>query len=320
MSTQELMNVQVTPSVESLISAFLSGRSPQTIEAYRIDLENFRSYLQASSIQEAAKILLEAGSGQANACVLHYRNGLKESGLQHSTINRRLAAIRSMVKLARTFGLIAWSLEVENLKVESYRDTRGPGQIAIREMLTQLEAGTNPKDVRDIALVRLLFDLALRASEVTGLNIEDVDLGAGTISVLGKGKSQKVTMTLPPQTTVAITNWIWIRGIAPGPLFFNYDRARKGQRLTRAGLYQVVRRLGEKVDVKTRPHGIRHTAVTQAIKLAQVNGITLPEVKQFSRHASLQTLQIYADRERDVGGRLAALVSQSAEPERAKKK
>ncbi len=320
MSIQVLTNDQALYSFDSLITAFLSGRSPQTIEAYRIDLEDFRSYLQVLTIQEAAKVLLEAGPGQANACVLHYRNHLKEAGLQHSTINRRLAAIRSMIKLARTFGLIVWSLEVENMKVEAYRDTRGPGQSAIREMIAQLEVGSNPKDVRDLALIRLLFDLALRASEVTALDIDDLDLGAGTISVLGKGKSQKITMTLPPQTAVAITNWIGVRGTGPGPLFINYDRARKGQRLTRAGLYQVVRRLGEKVDVKTRPHGIRHTAVTQAIRLAQLNGITLPEVKQFSRHASLQTLQIYADRERDVGGRLAALVSQSTESEREKKK
>lgn len=88
-----------------LIGAFLSGRSEKTIQAYRQDLEDFRAFLGASTIDDTAKTLLSCGHGQANALALAYKTSLIERGLQAATVNRRLAALRSLVKLARTLGL-----------------------------------------------------------------------------------------------------------------------------------------------------------------------------------------------------------------------
>jgi len=69
--------------------------------------------------------------------------------------------------------------------------------------------------------------------------------------------------------------------------------------------------LGEKIGVKTRPHGIRHSAVTEAVKKAQQNGLDLEEVLDFSRHRDVRTLLIYRDRERNVQGKLSELVADS---------
>jgi integrase/recombinase XerC len=298
--------------VQKLVECFLTGRSQNTIDSYRVDLERFQHFLKLADLPAVAGSLIGLPPGEANALVLEFRNSLLAAGLQPSTINRRIAAIRSLVKLARTLGLVTWAIEIPKLRVESYRDTRGPGRGAIHEMLQILEKGRSTKEVRDYALLRLLFDLALRASEVVSLDLTDIDLAGNRIAILGKGQSQKSYFAMPKETSEAVSAWIAVRVSRDAPLFYNLDHSRMQKRLTRSGLYRIVRKLGLEVGVRTRPHGIRHTSITQAIKVAQLNGITLPEVRQFSRHASLQTLQIYADRERNLFGRIATLVSQSA--------
>lgn len=73
-----------------------------------------------------------------------------------------------------------------------------------------------------------------------------------------------------------------------------------------------MRGIGRGVGVRVRPHGLRHTAITAAVKAAQANGMSLEEVVDFSGHADVRTLMVYRDRERDVQGRLAALVADAS--------
>ena len=309
-------------SVDELVTAFLSARSPRTMEAYRIDLESLGDFIGLTSIRDTAQTIIAQSPGGANHLVLRYRNHLVEQKLAPATINRRLAAIRSLVKLARTLGLITWSIEIENLKSETYRDTRGPGRAAFLKMLEAVSGSRRSKDIRDVAILRLLYDLALRASELTHIDLGDLDLTNKTVSILGKGKLEKVKLSLPDLTVAAIQNWIDVRGPANenDPLFVNFDRAQKGERLTRCGLYQLIRGLGEKAaQIKTRPHGIRHTSISEACKIAQVQGLGLEEVLDHSRHASVTTLMIYRDRERNVQGKIASWISEGAEAVSASK-
>ena len=299
-----------TQKSAALVASFLSGRNERTVQAYRQDLEDFRAFAGAGDVDEAARLLLSGGHGEANALALAYKSSLVNRGLQAATVNRRLAAVRSLVKLARTLGMVPWALEVENVKAESYRDTRGPGQNGFVSLMEEAGKRTDGKATRDRALLRLLHDLALRRGELVALDLEDVDLQAGTVAVLGKGRTQKLTMSLPDPTKAALVEWLEVRGTHPGPLFVNYDHAGKGQgRLTGTGLYLVVRSLGEKTGRKVRPHGLSHTAITEACKAAQAHGMGLEEVMDFSRHKNVRTLMVYRDRERNVQGRLSALVA-----------
>ena len=113
---------------DELLAAFLSGRSDCTRRAYSQDLDDFRHFLGVGRVSEAAHLLLSRGHGNANALALAWRADLQERRLQAATINRRLAALRSLVQLARTLGIVPWTLEVRNVRAESYRDTRGPGR------------------------------------------------------------------------------------------------------------------------------------------------------------------------------------------------
>lgn len=314
--TPEALAVAPSPSLSvarhgsRLVAAWLAGRSERTLRAYSADVEDFRAFIGAEDASAAAERLLARGHGAANELALGYRANLLGRKLAPATVNRRLAALRSLVALARTLGIVPWELAVPSVKAEVLRDTRGPGRSAVGSILAALAERNGPKATRDAALVRCLYDLGLRRAEVVSLDLSHLDLAGSRVSVLRKGKRDRVWLDLPARTLEAVKAWIAVRGAEAGPLFTGF-RGGKGKRLDSTGVYRTVRAVGRAVGVKVRPHGLRHTAITEAVKAAHAAGISLEEVRDFSGHADVRTLMIYRDRERNVQGRLAALVSEA---------
>jgi integrase/recombinase XerC len=297
-------------AANELLYTFLTGRSETTLRAYRRDLEDFRRFTRDATISAATERLLRGGRAVSHQLVLNYRARLMERGLQAATINRRIAALRSLVKMARLVGFVTWSLEVSGVRSEPYRDTRGPGRAAVALLFDAAAEADARRAARDQAILHLLYDLGLRRGELVALDVEDVDLDRSALAVRGKGRSEKSFLTLPAPTVAVLADWLSYRGGIPGPLFTNFDRARKGDgRLTAGHVYKIVRGLGERVGVRAAPHGLRHTAITEACKAAQAAGIGLDEVLDFSRHKDVKVLMLYRDRERNVQGQLAALIA-----------
>jgi integrase/recombinase XerC len=292
---------------DRLLEAFYAGRNARTLAAYRADLESFCHFVGAATPAEASRRLFSVSHGEANGLALAYRARMTESGLQGATINRRLAALRSLVKLANTLGLISWTLAIENVKIQSYRDTRGPSPHGFKSLLATASEQEGAKRFRDVALLHLLHDLGLRRGEVVGLDVADFDVDSGRIAVLGKARSQKEFLTLPEQTKGALTAWLELRGTHGGPLFTNFDRAGKGSgRLTGAAIYHIVRKLGSVTSLTVRPHGLRHLAITTALDLT--NG-DMRSVQKFSRHRDVRILTVYDDNRLDLAGQVARLVA-----------
>ena len=145
--------------------------------------------------------------------------------------------------------------------------------------------------------------------ELVRLDLENADLAAGRLLVLGKGRSEREPITLPSPTAAALAEWIAARGAAPGPLFGNFDRAGKGSgRLTGAAVYAVVRKLGAGAGLTMRPHGLRHLAITTALDGTQGD---VRRVQRFSRHRDLRVLTVYDDNRRGLAGEVAALVAET---------
>lgn len=287
---------------EELVALFLESHSPTTMAAYRRDLDDFAAFC-GNDTPTTISDLLALPAGEANRRALAYRTHLRQRKLAPATINRRLAALRSLSKLARLLGQTSWVLEVTNLASEAYRDTRGPGRESVLKLLTLAE-----QSPRDYALLRLLYDLGLRRAEVCALDVADLE---GTrLWVLGKGRLEKVPLELPIPTQQALIDWLAVRGSAPGALFTNQDRSGKGDgRLSGRSVHRIVAKYAEELGVSARPHGLRHTAITEACKAAAAAGIGIEEVLDFSRHKSLAVLMRYRDRERNVQGKLAALIA-----------
>lgn len=160
--------------------------------------------------------------------------------------------------------------------------------------------------MRDRAILRLLYERALRCCEVVRLDLADVDLEAGVLAVLGKGRSSKEPLTLASPTTEAVRAWVAVRGPDAGPLFVNLDRAHQRQRLSGTAVYDVVRQLGEAVGIRARPHGLRHAAITEALD----RGTDVRAVQRFSRHRDLRILLVYDDNRTDLGGQVARAIAE----------
>ena len=158
-------SLRLVPAPTRLLAAWLDGRSERTRLAYSQDLDAFRAFIGAATVDAAAAHLLGRGHGAANETALGYRAHLRGRALSANTINRHLASLRSLVQLARTLGMVPWTLEISNLKAQPYRDTRGPGRGAFHTMVEALTDRVDAKAVRDLALLRLLYDLGLRRAE-----------------------------------------------------------------------------------------------------------------------------------------------------------
>lgn len=301
------------PTHQSLVDLFLRGRSENTLKAYARALKTFAAWLgHGENVTQAVSAFLAGGHGAANAVGLRWRSELLETGLAPKTINVRLAALRSCVKLARTLGLVAWALEVSDVKADALRDTRGPGLAVVKSLIQRLKADDTPAGARDLAIVRLLYDLGLRRFEVAGLDLEHVDHQASLVSVKGKGKHERKSYTLPPQTLAAIDAWIARRGEHPGALFTaTGNRRSETGRLSLRALNRILAARGLEVGAEgVRPHGLRHTAITEALERT---GGDVRKVQQFSRHADVKTLLIYDDARRDHGGEISKTLANGME-------
>lgn len=287
-----------------LVEAFLRGRKPETLRAYRRDLRDFAVFLKLPSAEDAARALLTATPGDANASVLRYRTTMLEQKVKATTINRHLAALRALMKLARMLGMVNWEIEVENLRSDPYRDTRGPGSEAVAAMLARIGARGDAKGLRDTAIVRLLHDCGLRRAEVVSLDRAHYSAFRG-LSIIGKARHEREWRSVAPKAKAALEAWLAIRGAVPGPLFIALDEKHHGHRLTGNAVYDIVRQLGEEVGAHARPHGLRHTAITSV--LDKTNG-NVRVAQQFSRHRDVKTLMIYDDARRDEAGKASELI------------
>ncbi|MCX6340636.1 MAG: tyrosine-type recombinase/integrase [Candidatus Aureabacteria bacterium] len=291
--------------IDELLNAFLSRRSETTRKAYQTDLQDFAKYTESEDLKSAVMGLVSQGPGRANSIALQYKGSMIHAGKTPATVNRRLSALRSVISLAKTLGIISWTLEVPNEKAKACRDTRGPGRHGVKALYDAIE-GASPKGKRDKAIIRLMYDLGLRRGEVASLSLENVDLEGKRAWIQGKGRSgEREAITLPEQTIEALRQWLEVRGQDPGPLFTNYAHFSKGEGLTGTGLWYIVRRLGERAGLVTRPHGIRHASITEALEVTK----DPRAVQRFSRHRDLETLMRYDDNREDLGGKVAEAVA-----------
>lgn len=303
--------------VAALVDAFLSCRRKTTMDAYRRDLELFADHVGAEGIARAAQVLFQLPQGEANAVVLRFRQKLQLDGANATTINRRLAAIRSLSRLARMLGVVPWTIEVPDIPTQALRDTRGPGADGFRRMLASLEGKTDQQSLRNRLILRMLYDLGLRRFEVTGLSLGHLDLAGKRVWVLGKGREERECLSLPEPTFGALCDWLRVhpivRSAAPGtnmaevPLLVSLDHATFGRRLSNRSVDRIVREIGEAVGLRVWPHGLRHAAITEGL---DATGGDVRRVQRFARHRNPATTLRYDDSREDLGGQVAALVAE----------
>ncbi|MGH1397232.1 MAG: tyrosine-type recombinase/integrase [Trichormus sp.] len=301
---------QVAAERDLLAELLVGKRNKSTRHEYAKDLKKF---FMAVCAQEPTPALvaqfLQMDRYSAVTLVLRYKAELIDQGLKEATVNRRLAAIKSLVNYAYKVGKCDWTLaDIQNEKVKSYRDTTGISPEAFKKILAIPDRETL-KGKRDYALLRLLWANALRREEISLCNIEDLDLEARTLSILGKGRgTQKENIDLHPKTCNALQDWLWDRKELDikQPLFISL-RPYYGHRLTGDGIRKTVVAYAKEAGISkiVSPHKIRHSSVTAAL---DVSGGDVRSVQKLSRHTNLNTLMIYDDNRTKAQGKITALL------------
>ncbi|EAM49794.1 Phage integrase, N-terminal SAM-like [Crocosphaera watsonii WH 8501] len=234
-------------------------RSPHTKRAYKRDIEHFFEVMTGISPNSDTILeFLHLPCANSVRVVLRYKALLFEQGLKEATVNRRLASIRALVAMGRKLGVCDYTLEdVKSEKVRKYRDTTGIPPTDYMKVLALCDRET-PEGKRDYALLKLLWDNALRRNEVSLLNVGDFDVNRRQLRILGKGKgTQAEIIGLSQGTTPALGEWLKEReGITEDdPLFIALDFKYKGRRLGGDGIYNPDSAL-QKVALNTTSLGL----------------------------------------------------------------
>jgi integrase/recombinase XerC len=271
------------------VSAATRRTYAQCLDDFFLRLANVRASL------EIVKEFLNLNQHQAIALVLKYRSMLVEADLAPATINTRTSALKSLVNHARKLGQCEFSLaDVRSVAVEIYRDTSGVDVAGMRSILNTCDLDTI-KGIRDYALIRLLWDNALRRGEVSAANIGDFDPASRKLWIKGKGRLQKAAIDLHPATVAAIRDWLDTRAeIAPtDPLFIALDD-NSGHRLQGRGMHQIIDRRAKIAGITKpmSPHRVRHSAITAYL---DASGGDVRAAQGLSRHKNLNTLSRYDD-------------------------
>lgn len=287
----------ISLQVRDLWADFLSLKiSPNTQRVYAKAIADFYQRVYDLPVSaEAISKFLKLSQSEALFQVLNYRRMLIEARLAPSTINVRLSAIKSLVDYARKMGECQFSLsDISGLKGETYRDTTGIGLEEFKETIELPDVST-PKGARDYAILRLLWDNALRRGEVCSLNVGDFN-PAGRLEILGKGKIQKTAIDLTAGATAAIIDWLAIRSeVRPeDPLFVSLSHNQPGHRIDGSSIYRLVRKFSADAGIHKvmSPHRVRHSAITAYLDASDGN---IRAAQALSRHANLNTLTRYDD-------------------------
>jgi integrase/recombinase XerC len=272
---------------------------------YQKDIENFLSDIGT----ELGKFLT-LDRHKAFELVSRYKGELIQKGLKSATINRRLAAIKSLVSFSYNCGHSDFMLEsVKGEKLSPYRDTSGVEPEAFKRVLGGIDRNSL-KGIRDYALLMLLWSNALRRSEVSKASIADFDPVAKTLRIYGKGRgNNSEIVSLGSGTVNAIEAWLSARGeVGPDKaLFVSVNPGYKDGRLCTQAIYNIVsdRCQDAGISKTMSPHRIRHSSITAAL---EATGGDVRRVQKLSRHSSLNTLLIYDDNRRNHQGEVTDIL------------
>ena len=277
--------------MEELLSwlAVERGRAPNTLAAYRRDLAAYNEFLVGRGLTPATV---------TEPVVEDYLAFLRAAGRAPASVARALVSVRSLHRFLEDEGHVTSNPaeEIHRRKVPSGL----PKALSEAEVATLLAAVTGDHAVarRDRAILEVLYACGLRVSELVGLSLADLDLGAGLLRAFGKGSKERV-VPVGRLACEALGAWLasggrpqlvperWARRGDAEAVFLN----TRGGRLSRQGAWGIVRHHAEAVGLGDRlsPHVLRHSCATHMLD----HGADIRVVQELLGHASISTTQVY---------------------------
>ena len=227
---------------------------------------------------------------------LEFKRALAErADLAVSTKNKYLATAKIFLKEANRQGALPADI-TQNIKLFSQSKKHKRDGLNDEEIkkLTEAIRGLpeTPQNARLKAILSLLVFQGLRQIEAIRLDIRDIDFISKTAFIQGKGQDDKEPINLHPEAIRALRIYVKSNKVADGALFTSQSNNSKNQRLTTRALREIVKETLDALGIKKTTHGFRHYFISTLIKTYKGD---LLEVAQYTRHKSLEMLQVYND-------------------------
>jgi integrase/recombinase XerC len=279
--------------------------SAHTVRAYESDLSQF---LQHIAVQTGVPATELEPARLDRAAIRSFLAAVHKQGQSRATAARKLSAARTFLRYLRREGVIDG--DPGALIATPRRELRMPAHLSEDEMtrLIAAPAGDTPLGRRDRAILELFYASGLRLGELVGLDVEDANLSAKMVRVLGKGGKQRI---VPFNTSAATALRTYLKDreriVGAGqaragrswrvrvgrqektrdPLFVNY----RGTRLTVRSVDRLVRRYVAACSARMgiSPHALRHSFATHLLQ----RGADLRAIQELLGHARLATTQRY---------------------------
>ena len=248
-----------------------------TQHAYQRDLEQLLSFIN----QQGVNSWIDLTGEHLNLLVMKMRHA-NSSG---RTIRRHLSSIRGFLTYLVNqrylssncaLGLQPPRLDQDLPKILDY------GQLTL--MLNP--RSKSPSELRDVAIIEVIYSCGLRVSELVGLDVNDMDAEQGFLSVMGKGGKMRHT-PLGKSAQRAIANYLQKTGVTQGALFLNNRHVRISVRAIQTMVKKRALEVGIKINV--HPHMLRHAAATHFLQSSH----DLRSVQEFLGHESIKSTQVY---------------------------
>ncbi|MCL2481751.1 MAG: tyrosine-type recombinase/integrase [Spirochaetaceae bacterium] len=267
----------------------IENLSPATIKAYEIDITQFEDYITAQNMD-----ICDPDKNRGRAYVVF----LKDAGLDPSSINRKVIALRGFYDFAVKTKKVSFN---PFERVKSLRQEKSLPEYFQYEEIEKIReaAGQSSREfikLRDQAIVDFLYSTGCRISETVTLDTDVVDMYNGTALVCGKGNKERIVY-LGDKALKSLREYFQSLGyfcdlscnrLKKGlPVFVNLTK----KRITERGIFYLINKMADNADIKKRvsPHVYRHSFATHLIE----EGADIRYVQEMLGHESLSTTQVY---------------------------
>lgn len=276
---------------EVLVESFLNylivecGLSENTIKGYKGDLRNFSNYLRGKDITRFEDLYPKM--------IVGFIENEKQRGLSENSVSRSIVTVKMLYKYMFMEGMISVNpmSSINTIKLEKHL----PEVLHYNAIEAMLQAPdcSNKLELRDKAILELMYATGARVSEVASIKVSWINFDYGFIRCQGKGSKQRI---VPLGTEAANSIRKYLHEVRPLLLKIEEDEpllflSRTGKKLRRENIWSIVKKYAIKAGIRQNisPHTLRHSFATHLLE----GGADLRSVQEMLGHSNISTTQVY---------------------------
>lgn len=248
------------------------GLSKNSIEAYGRDIESFIEFIDDKNPDNISR-----------SDLYDFIKNLRLKNYAPSSVTRKIASIK---------GWFRWLKINEKIEIDpsiSLESPKIPQKLPKVISIDEIEKIFSSKlDCTEKAIFELLYGCGLRVSELTNLELKNIDLNSKILRCFGKGSKERI-IPIGEKAKEAILKYLELRNLYPNnnskKLFIN----KRGKAISRQEVYILSQKVGKIIDKHISPHVFRHSFATHLLE----NGADLRVVQELLGHSSVSTTQLY---------------------------